>query len=1243
MAKSDKTPKKKAPTAKLKVVGEKKVKKVNKAPTGKIHINAKLKKNRLPKGARFRVEGGSVTAIAIPNGDQLQVYPVSDKTMSEISTDMDLETFNSESKEVFTSNTQATVFKNNELKLPKMEIDKKEIKTSRDIAKKRGRDEEDETVEPSSKIQAEGEGEEITDESNEPVVESRDTGDPELAGIQRELEDVPNTKEDENIKVNDKENEEVMEISGGVSSVVPEEIVTNTSIEAAPIVEDTTTEHGSSGRMQSAVAYLQQVKRLAHQAGTLDELQKANKRVMDAHDQIDLIMNSEKAKELKAVEVASVLADEQAAKALKKKQEEQIADNEHAQGSADNALSNNELAGQTRIVNVQIGAGVDIEMSENIDTKTVVDAKTTKENVHEQQVDEGDVVMKDATNTDKNGVLRTLMSAFNAANGENIFSPGENIWNDSTSANKMHASLTRDDVVMTDSKTLVKRLREEQEAARKEIEALRKDVRMSDEVRLDRIKIQTELIAAKEAEIKANIQAVKEKSQGIAARRAIANKIQAQIDAKLQQSFKERQALERQGGHIEGFAEHALEAKKLGIIKDDKDPKQLAYLYGVLLKASQVDPTTMQTAPTPAEISTAFASQELGRLNTSFTGTNEAGNEDIIDFPLGGQPLGSKVFAPVDASQQMAILQQSEILKITLDQQKELKKELAPYWSEFKLQRLNAGITEAEIIGTNLFKSSKSTVRAGAQVRDDIDQREESFGNFMFFMLHHKFGAEQRGGLKWRKFLMWSAALGYNQLTTAQINWLVTGNINGDLSDLIDFSSLLDIDEKVEGILVDAEGHVSKGKHFKIARGSPEHKKRLERFNAQLDKQMELFPGVYTGVGTIQTLDFQTEAIHEPVGRYPSRNVSPSAIAIDNSIHPDGTNATQRLAQKTISGLPAGVLNIPDPRTSERGGQQIPNVREVTVRNRDFDPTLKKTDPKYQEEFIQMEVPDIAVGSKDIQAQVEAAEADRVLNSIPQRLYAPIHAQACDRYLGARNYKRLSVPDEKYMKSYSDHGWGVEDTSEMYAWNVFIMQAYGPILYSFVTNPELKRTTPVFDSSVAPAVLLEFKELNELVKELKRFQEKSEDRADRISGGSAVARPIEKALNKFFDDRKNLDAETGAEPPNSIVVAGNTPFGRRGEPGGTAGPTADPNADAGEQIINAGNIPQHVPKPGLVKPESSSIDSHTMNFGITNTPLIQQSSLADAVFRKSTTVNKFVSTGVDFTKRQRMFNSFGRR
>lgn len=489
---------------------------------------------------------------------------------------------------------------------------------------------------------------------------------------------------------------------------------------------------------------------------------------------------------------------------------------------------------------------------------------------------------------------------------------------------------------------------------------------------------------------------------------------------------------------------------------------------------------------------------------------------------IGESGLGAPVFAPDEAVSRFHALQKTQVLTITAQEVKLAREQMQPFWNEFRTLQMNAGIHEMETMPTRLVKDGASTLRVSSAVRPDVDQQQESFMKFMFFILHVRLSATNP--TTWRHFFMWSAAMGYGELTQAQINWLITGNINGDIHKETDWRHIKD--------MMDSDLHL------------------------MLDEEIDVVQDITMSRRDMMVLSATMTAVPSADMPFPSRNTSPSAPPRDNSTHPDGSSGDTRIRRnrETASTTPHSVFNIPDPRFSTRGGESVPNTKIVVVKNPKYDPKskLKPGDPKHEPEFITEHIPDVGVGSKDVEAAITAAESDRLLDGQPIRVYAAIHPQACDRYLGSRNYQRLSLEPEKYLKSYSQHGWSVKDFGEMFNWNMYVMQLYGSTLYAFVTDIQMQKVVPVYGIQTPDAVVDEYMELNELVKELTRYQHESTDRASRVTGGGGNTRPLDEQLGKFFKEQEQADKDKLFDA-NAITIS----FPDQAPPGSDVVPDSD--------------------------------------------------------------------------------------
>lgn len=478
------------------------------------------------------------------------------------------------------------------------------------------------------------------------------------------------------------------------------------------------------------------------------------------------------------------------------------------------------------------------------------------------------------------------------------------------------------------------------------------------------------------------------------------------------------------------------------------------------------------------------------------------------------------IFSPTDSFGEIQGIQQvlsEQIDTMTLKQQQQLLGEIKPWWNEFRTVRTNQAFHDMEMMPTNIITSSVGDVQLGAKIPEGMPQQEEQFLFFMYWAMRTKL-QNMEHQVAWRDLFRYSAAMGYNDLSQARINWLITGNKDGD-------TSTIDYENMPYDIQASAE--------------TP----RIEQLQFVNSKHIDVSHRAVLGTPT---------STSPP----PGRNTSPSAAAAGTRREyrvVDGklvaltaeTKTLEEQGRATLEGIPSAVSNIPDPRYSERGGKQVKNVRIVTIRNPHYDPKdpnsrefiSRGDDPAGPDDkFTNVEVPDVGAGAKDIDAAIERAEADRLTASLPFKLYAPIHPQACDRYLGERNYARLALSKQRYFKSYTQQPFGEDDVEQQFNWNRFVMSTYGPMLYAFVTDQRMQREDPVFDMTTPDAVTLEFMELNELVSELQRYQSKSADRSSRV-GDSAVAQdPIEKHLDDFFSSRDQEEQEKISDA-NVVMIA----------------------------------------------------------------------------------------------------------
>ena len=528
--------------------------------------------------------------------------------------------------------------------------------------------------------------------------------------------------------------------------------------------------------------------------------------------------------------------------------------------------------------------------------------------------------------------------------------------------------------------------------------------------------------------------------------------------------------------------------------------------------------------------------------------------DEVIQGLIGQGSIGHiPIFAPQKSFEAIADLQQDQVGSLLLLDRETILEQLAPWWNEFRTLRTNRAVHEMERMPSRAITSVNGSIQHASKVREDIDQNTEAFGYFMFWVLRDKL-QPLSPGLTWKNFFDYTSALGYNDLTQAQINWFITGNPDGDIGGVGDTD--LGVDIQFHPSMMNEKVRVSDLKiidtvHLKIA-------------------------------------DAALVGIPDSTTPFPGKDISPSAESagvrreyriVDGHLRAvvASTGTVEQQARADIEGVPNRVTNIPDPRFSKRGGRNVPNVRIITVRNPAFDPKLKEGDKGYQPEFVTKEVPDIGQGSKEIEGEISKANADRLLESQPLNLYAPIHPQACDRYLGKKNYQRLGTSIEQYMKHYSQHPWGPDDVVSMHNWNQSIMMLFGPTLYAFVTDAAMQRRVPVFSMATPDSVKDEYMELNELATELKRYQAASDDRADRVGDSGIGQQPLEKHLDNFFKDQED-EQQTKLADMNAVIISlpdaipgsgGDTPPSGPGDNPPPA-PPDDPSSGPGAPVAPAG-------------------------------------------------------------------------
>ena len=482
------------------------------------------------------------------------------------------------------------------------------------------------------------------------------------------------------------------------------------------------------------------------------------------------------------------------------------------------------------------------------------------------------------------------------------------------------------------------------------------------------------------------------------------------------------------------------------------------------------------------------------------------------------------IFSPSNSISEVNKIQtkvSKQIGEMTITEAQQKRAEMEPWWQEFTKVRTNQAMHEMERMPSRIIESSTGDVQLASAVQADTSQDEKNFYNFMYWMMREKM-EKMNGGVYWKDFFTFAGAMGYNDMSEARINWLITGNPDGDTAG-VDYEGMdysLDINE------------ITAGSTPRIA-------------DLRLIKPSD--------VDVVSRTIAFTPVPHTPV---PGKNTSPSAQAgaiqrdykiVDGKIVAlaDRTRSIEDVGNKTLSGIPSKISNIPDPRFSERGGVQVPNVRIVTRRNPDYVPGKKDSNefihsgdaaPGPNDKFQNVEVADVGAGSREIGAAIDRAEGDRLTASLPFKLYAPIHPQACDRYLGEKNYARLSLEPEKYFKSYTQQPFKFSDVQQQLNWNSFVMTVYGPMLYAFVTDVAMQLTAPVFDMAAPEGVTLEFMELNELISELERYQSKSADRSSRVGDSAVAQEPIEKHLSDFFHSRDTEEQDKMADANIAMIA-----------------------------------------------------------------------------------------------------------
>jgi len=295
----------------------------------------------------------------------------------------------------------------------------------------------------------------------------------------------------------------------------------------------------------------------------------------------------------------------------------------------------------------------------------------------------------------------------------------------------------------------------------------------------------------------------------------------------------------------------------------------------------------------------------------------------------------------------------------------------------------------------------------------------------------------------------------------------------------------------------------------------------------------------------------------------------PQAAAVAGQVH---QGEEEQVDPQATSITPHQVGGIPDPRSSQWGGQWEPNVIYVTTVNPkyvpggDEPPYIRK--PKH--------VP--GLGSKDNVVDKDRAQADQLFaGMVAQPHYAPIHAGPVNTYWGARNYQNMSVGFEKYVGYISNalHVTADSAIENIFMWNLLMLYRWGRFLYAHLDmnmpamgmqgDPRLARyQLPVYyPKDGIRKVQQEFMELSELLKEVKLYQASATSRADREGSGAgpskgtsgAMTNSMRKALEDFDNERSAQVAADGLNP-NAVVV--NVPGGGGANPTPTPAPAPAP-------------------------------------------------------------------------------------
>jgi len=452
--------------------------------------------------------------------------------------------------------------------------------------------------------------------------------------------------------------------------------------------------------------------------------------------------------------------------------------------------------------------------------------------------------------------------------------------------------------------------------------------------------------------------------------------------------------------------------------------------------------------------------------------------EQVVSENL--NPPAVTYMSPTDSIAAWRDRSRSRLAEMTAEQLQEHAQNLVPAWNTWRTEDTFAGVEEMSRMPTRLLTEPTSSVQAMSKPHAN-QSAETAAGQFIYWYSHHHMKQED---LDWEKVPEFGAALGL-EMTDARLNWIATGNAKGDIVPGVVF--------KEEDLDPDAPSD-----------GDP------------------------NSTNVLKALARQTPL---PQERIPEANHSPNAAPTDMSQGPHKVTPSNVPTSSDRTGF---VNNIPDPRFSERGGQFIPNVDIETTLNPDFDDT--KPEGPDNRRLIHNVSEDRFAGAHDVMNRLLQAEADRLLKGKPFTMYAPIHSQPVDRFLGVKNYRRLGISIQDYIRDFSELSIVAEDVEQMYKWNAMVLALYGQYIYSFAGYSEMTRTVPVYTPKVPVGVQQEFMELQELMKEVKSYQLVAETRAERVADSAASQRPIEQHLDDFFKSQEQEQREKLFNA-NSLIIA----------------------------------------------------------------------------------------------------------